>query len=144
MTGLPDLLTDKDVARLLRVSTMTVRNERQRGRLGFVRVGGRIFFTAELVEAYIQDNTVRPCPENRDIPPEPSRDSARSANSGSARSLDGTTPPTPGAAPGMIDPAVRHATSALAKATFQQPLKRSAAGMSSAIGPKMPTRSSSG
>ena len=144
MTDTPDLLTDKDVAKLLRVSPMTVRNERLRGRLGFVRVGGRIFFTADLVAAYIQLNTVQACRENRDIPPDLSRATASSANFGLPRNPDATGSSMPGAAPGMIDPAVRRATSALANATFQRPSKRSAAGTSSTTGPTMPTRNSSG
>jgi hypothetical protein len=55
------LLTEQEVADLLRVKPCTVRNERVRGRLGFVRVGARIFYTPEQVMAYVQQQKVGAC-----------------------------------------------------------------------------------
>ena len=52
------LLTEREVADRLRVSVATVRAERARGRLAFVRVGGRaVRVTEEQVNQYIRGRT---------------------------------------------------------------------------------------
>jgi NADH/NAD ratio-sensing transcriptional regulator Rex len=52
------LLSEKEVAEQLRVKPCTVRNERVRGRLGFVRIGARIFYLPEQVEEYVERQKV--------------------------------------------------------------------------------------
>ena len=52
------LLTEREVAERLRVSVATIRAERARGRLAFVRVGGRaVRVTEEQVTQYIRGRT---------------------------------------------------------------------------------------
>ena len=53
------LLSETEVAEQLRVRPCTVRNERVRGRLGFVRIGARIFYTPEQVTEYVEGQKVK-------------------------------------------------------------------------------------
>jgi hypothetical protein len=59
------LLSEAEVAELLRVKPCTVRNERVRGRLGCVRIGARVFYTPEQVVEYVQRQKVGPCEESK-------------------------------------------------------------------------------
>jgi len=52
------LLSECEVADLLRVKPCTVRNERVRGKLGFIRIGARIFYTPEQVTEYLENQTM--------------------------------------------------------------------------------------
>ena len=55
------LLNDREAARVLRVRPCTVRNERLRGKLGYIRVGGRIFYTREQITEYLDQQRVAAC-----------------------------------------------------------------------------------
>src|ERR1041384_2568136 len=110
--GLPRLMTEQEVAVLLRVKASTVRAERIRGKLGFVRIGARIFYTSDQLDKYLEQQTIPACQGNQ-------TDLARSEVTGSARSLDGTAPTSPGAAPGTTSAHARRAVSALARQTFR-------------------------
>lgn len=48
-------MTTAEVARVLRVHRNTVDRERQDGRLACVRIGRRVFHTAEQVNKFIQE-----------------------------------------------------------------------------------------
>jgi excisionase family DNA binding protein len=48
------LYTNDALAELLHVSTRTIMRERQSGNLGFKRIRGRIRFTQEDVDAYLE------------------------------------------------------------------------------------------
>lgn len=49
------LLDEREAATLLRTRRCTVRNERVRGKLGFVHVGRRILYTPEQLREYLQN-----------------------------------------------------------------------------------------
>jgi excisionase family DNA binding protein len=55
-------LTEREVASRLRVSVSTIRNERKRGRLGFARVGKRVFIPLSALENYKTSAQISPCP----------------------------------------------------------------------------------
>ena len=52
-----ELMNKKEAAARLRVSERTIDRERDARRLNFVRVGGKVFFTQEIVEEYIRNQT---------------------------------------------------------------------------------------
>jgi excisionase family DNA binding protein len=103
---LPRRFTEHQVAAELNVSTDTVRRERHRGKLGYLRIGKRIFITEEHVRDYLARQSVEPCPSESDLP--------KSADIGSANAPI----PTPGAEPGLTPLPDRHAAARLAQATF--------------------------
>lgn len=51
---LPKLWTETELASYLGVSNITVTRERQRGRLGYTRIGTKIRFTDEQIAAYLK------------------------------------------------------------------------------------------
>jgi hypothetical protein len=55
---LPTLFDERQTAILLHVKPCTVRNERLRGKLGYVRVGRRILYTGEQIRSYLQQNSI--------------------------------------------------------------------------------------
>jgi len=57
----PPLFDERKTAELLHVKTCTVRNERIRGKLGFTRIGKRIFYTQEQISEYLQRQSVQAC-----------------------------------------------------------------------------------
>ena len=69
---LPPRFTEPEAARELGISTDTVRRERKRGRLGYTRIGRRIFITLDQLHAYVaqQEHGTRamPRPEARRQP----------------------------------------------------------------------------
>lgn len=56
--GLPTLFDERKAALLLHVKPCTVRNERVRGKLGYVRVGRQIFYTEEHIRQYLLQHSV--------------------------------------------------------------------------------------
>src|SRR6185437_1136705 len=48
------LLDEREVAKLLRISRYTVRNERLRGKIGYVQVGSKIFYDQSQVADYLR------------------------------------------------------------------------------------------
>lgn len=111
----PALLTEPEVARLLRVKPCTVRNERVRKRLGFTPVGARIFYSSDQLKEYIENQQVKACADKN---PDP----AKSESIGSAKSQDALDQTIRGARrTTKID---RHVVSALAQATFKRRASR--------------------
>jgi hypothetical protein len=51
------LLTERQVAEQLHVKPCTVRNERLRGTISYVRVGCRFYYTQEYIDDYIREHT---------------------------------------------------------------------------------------
>jgi integrase len=78
--ALPTLLNESETAQLLRVKRATVRAERLRGRLGFTRIGARIFYTRQQIAGYLEGRSVPACEDNA------KNASDKLANIGSARS----------------------------------------------------------
>src|SRR6185437_6588126 len=114
------LLNDREAAKLLRVKPCTVRNERIRGKLAFVQIGARIFYTADQIAEYLERQKVSACESVR-----PSPSPVRSEPTGSARSRDAKPKTTPGAALGTTAALDRHAVSALAQQIFKRPVSNS-------------------
>lgn len=122
---LPDLLDERRVADLLHVRPCTVRNERQRGKLGFIHIGARIFYTTALIAEYLQRQEVTACAGN----PEGKR-RAKLVTIGSPKTPIARERATLGVEPGTIDQAVRHAVLALAQQTFRRRASSSQTGSS--------------
>ena len=59
----PRLLTAKQLASALGIGERSVRTEREAGRLGYVMVAGRYMYPREVIEQFIQQNMVYPCPD---------------------------------------------------------------------------------
>lgn len=137
-TTLPDaldnstemLLDERETARILRVSPSTVRNERQRGRIGFTKIGSRIFYTRTQIGDYLQRHTVDPCVSD---PQKSGLD--RLGITGSARSQDGPALPIPGAGLGSIRGLDKRLVSALAQQIFTRPASSSRTGSSQTRAP---------
>jgi excisionase family DNA binding protein len=109
VTLLPRRFTEQQVAVELQVSVDTIRRERHRGKLGYLRVGRRIFVTEYHLRDYLERQSVSPCPiENA---------TSKSAATGSASE---TTRPT-GAGPGSMPLPDRRDAHLLAQATFNKP-----------------------
>jgi len=112
--SLPRLLTEEEVAQALGCSTQTVKRERQRGHLGYTRIGrGRIRYTEDQVATYLEDQREGPCKTER-------AGSARSAGIGSA----GAGTAQPGAGPGSTLPPDRLAAHRLAQMILTKPSSR--------------------
>src|SRR5487761_392381 len=121
---LPRLLNEREAAILLRVKPATVRAERIRGKIGYTRIGARIFYTHQQIVAYVERQAVSACAS--DV----SSTLVKSETIGSAESLAATAPTTPGAAHGTMSALDRHAVSALARQTFRRQASASRLGLS--------------
>ena len=121
--GIPQLLTEREAAQLLRVKSPTIRAERIRGTLGFVRIGGRIFYTPRQLTEYLERQTVPAYRINETA-------QVRSEATGSARSRDETAPTNTTAAPGTTSAHARRAVSALARQIFRPHRSSSRSGSS--------------
>jgi hypothetical protein len=77
---IPELLTEREAAGLLRVKPFTIRAQRMRGKLGYTRIGCCIFYTERQLGEYEEKQSIPPCANvvNNVL--------ARSDNTGSARS----------------------------------------------------------
>ena len=118
LLSLPRLLTEGEVAQALGCSSQTVKRERQRGRLGYTRIGrGRIRYTEEQVAAYLEDQREGPCKTEK-------AGLAKSADIGSA---DGGTV-RPGVGPGSTRQPDRLAAHRLAQMILMKPSSRSPRG----------------
>lgn len=113
--GFAALLDENEAAAILRVKPCTVRNERVRGKLGFTKIGKRVFYTAEQLHSYLQTQSVQPC-VGAIPPPSP----AKSVTIGSPKIPIALERATRGAELGTIDQAARHAVLALAQQTFRR------------------------
>jgi hypothetical protein len=100
----PVLLNDREAAELLRVKPCTVRNERVRKKLSFIRVGRRIFYSPEQIAAYVERQKVEAC-----------------ANANENQDKLAAGQPTRGVAPRGTTPKIdKHIVSALAQRTFKK------------------------
>src|SRR6185437_1543962 len=124
------LLNDREAAELLRVKPCTVRNERIRGKLAFVQIGARIFYTADQIAQYLERQKVSACESVR---PSPSPD--KSEPTGSARSRYAPPMTMSGAALGTTAGLDRHAVSALAQQIFKRPASNLRPGSSKTTAP---------
>ena len=87
---IPRLMPLKEVAAALGgVCERTVERERKRGKLGFVRVGGKKYSTEEQVADYIDQQTVKPCQNETGSEAATGSASTRPVPTGRSR---GTTP----------------------------------------------------
>ena len=112
-SGLPKLLDVHRAAELMSVKPCTVRQERVRGRLGFIRIGARIFYTEELIREYLERQRVPACafgpePQNQD----------KLATTGSANGQTEAGQTMPGIEPGTTKEAAKRAALASARRTF--------------------------
>lgn len=51
------LMTKKDVMKLLKISAVTVDRERKRGNLAFTKLGNSIRFTQQMIKDYVLKNS---------------------------------------------------------------------------------------
>jgi excisionase family DNA binding protein len=126
----PKLLSTQEAAVLLRIKPCTVRNERIRGKLGFVKFGARIYHSMEQINEYLERQTVHACvsaqvDQNRD----------RSETIGSVRSPDEMVETTHGVGLGTTAELGRRAVSALAQEIFKRPASSSRPGWSKTTKP---------
>ena len=120
---LPKLLTEREAAQALRVKPPTVRAERIRGVLSFVKVGARIFYTPQQLAEYLQRKTVTAWASSETA-------QVRSEATGSARSPGETASTKISTAPGTTSAHARRAVSALARQTFRPHRSSSRSGSS--------------
>ena len=125
LNGLPRLLNVRRAAELVGVKPCTIRQERLRGRLGFIKIGARIFYTEQLLKEYIEKQKVTACACD---PTAQSR--VKSGITGSANDLAARAPKMRGAEPSTTSVADRPAVSALAQQIFKRPASRSPNGSS--------------
>jgi len=66
---LPRLHKEEEAAEILDTSKATVRRERERGRIGYLRLGDRgVRYTDDHLAAYIEQRSVEPCDtESKDL-----------------------------------------------------------------------------
>jgi len=57
---LPPLLSEREAAQILRCSTDTLSRERKRKRIGFTLISGRVFYTVEQIQKYLENQTFDP------------------------------------------------------------------------------------
>lgn len=110
----PRLLFEEEVAELLGVSVDTVRRERKRGRLGFIKIGGRIRYAEDQVLAYLENQREDPCAK---------KGLARSADTGSAS--DPMADQRHGTEPGSMPRLDRRVAFLSAQAILSKPSSRS-------------------
>ena len=118
----PDLLDERETAKILRVTPATVRAERIRRRLGYTKIGARIFYTRQQIAEYLKRQAVPACESY------PSTIPAKSEYIGSAKSREVIERMDRGAGPGMTSERDRRAVSALAQQTFKKRVSASPRG----------------
>ena len=112
---LPKLLNVHRAAELLGVKPCTIRRERLRGHLGFIKIGARIFYTEELIKEYLDNHKIAACASAPEL-----QSQAKLEITGSANVQAAMAPMMHGTAHGMIKEADRHAESALAQQIFKR------------------------
>jgi hypothetical protein len=108
------LLNDHEAGELLRVKPCTIRNERVRGKLGYTRVGARIFYTVEQINEYLERQKVAACAKDDSNP-------GKSESSGPARNPDVSRAATLGALRGTTSRHDRLGAKALLQRTLMKP-----------------------
>lgn len=117
--SLPKLLNVRQAAELMSVKPCTVRQERVRGRLGFIQIGARIFYTHELIGDYLERQKVAACAyDPRNQGPD------KLETTGSANGLVGKDYKMHGIEPGTIKGLDKRAESALAQQIFKRRAER--------------------
>lgn len=111
----PTLLNEGEAAEFLRVKKSTVRNERIRQKLGYTRIGHRIFYRPEQLRQYIERQSVSAWVSN------PPNDLDKSAPIGSAKSRAKIVTTRLGTERGTTPALDKHAVSALARKIFKRP-----------------------
>lgn len=56
----PQLFSEYETAQQLRCSQDTLSRERKRKRIGFTLISGRVFYTFEQIQEYLENQTVDP------------------------------------------------------------------------------------
>ncbi len=105
--NIPKMYTEVEVAEALKCCTKTLARERERGKLGFVMIAGKIRYREDQVQKYIDDQTVATCQETNET---------SAAGYGSAS----TEPAHTGKSHGTTSADVRRVASALAKRTLSE------------------------
>ena len=114
-TSPPMLLNEGEAAEFLRVKKSTVRTERIRQKLGYTRIGHRIFYRPEQLQLYIERQSVSAWVSN------PPNVLDKSAPIGSAKSRAKTETMRLGTGRGTTPALDKHAVSALARKIFKRP-----------------------
>jgi len=115
LNDLPKLLDVHRAAALLGLKPCTIRRERLRGHLGFIKIGARIFYTEELIKEYLEKQKIPACASAPEL-----ENQAKLEITGSANVQAAMAPTMHGTAHGMIKEADRHAESALAQQIFKR------------------------
>src|SRR6185437_7850899 len=123
------LLDEREVAKLLRISRYTVRNERLRGKIGYVQVGSKIFYDQSQVADYLRAWKVPPWLN----PPKTGPD--KSETTGSPSVQRETPKRTRGVGRGSIQLHDKQAVQVLAQRIFTRPVSSSQTGCSTMSGP---------
>lgn len=112
-TESPALMTEEEVAGVLRIKVCTVRNERKRKRLEFIRVGSRVRISKIQFRNYLQRQSAQVCETELPVP-------IKSENTGSARSRGAKAPMILGAVRPTTNTLDKRVMSALARQTFKK------------------------
>ncbi len=64
-SAIPALLTEREAAERLRRSIDTIRRERRRGRIGYTRIGRRVFYTDAQLLHYLERQETKPAEAER-------------------------------------------------------------------------------
>jgi ribosomal protein L22 len=106
-------MTGTEAAAYLRVKPCTVANERKRNKLGYTRVGARVFYTIEHVNEYLKRQEENTC-ETTNLGQD------KLEITGLARNQGAKVRRIRGAARGMTPKLDKHVVSALARRTFEK------------------------
>ncbi|HWD29234.1 MAG TPA: helix-turn-helix domain-containing protein [Rhizomicrobium sp.] len=124
------LINSREAAALLRIKPCTVRNERIRGKLGFVKIGARIYHSEEQLAEYLERQTVDAC-----VTAQTSQSLDKLEATGSAKKPDGMARMTHGVGLGTRTGLDRPAVSALAQQIFKRPVSSLRPGSSNTTKP---------
>ena len=113
------LLNGCQVAELMGVKPCTVRQERIRGKLGFIKIGARILYTEEIIREYFEKQRVAACAYDPKCP-----DPDRSEITGLASDGGDRAQTMRGIAPGTTSGLDKQAESALAQQIFKRRAER--------------------
>lgn len=112
---LPKLLDVRRAAELIGVKPCTIRRERLRGHLGFIKIGARIFYTEKLIKEYLEKQKVPACASGPEFQSQGKLEITGSASiqAAKARTMRGTEH-------GTTKEAARLAEQALAQQIFRR------------------------
>lgn len=55
------ILTEAETAHQLRRSVGTIRRQRRKGLIGYLKIGARVFYTQAQIDTYLESRTIEPC-----------------------------------------------------------------------------------